>query len=161
MPPTESSPTDAATIRRARRDDIPAVVALLVDDPLGRQREDDSDPLPTAYYDAFDDMARQGGNMLLVAEQTGQVVGCLQLTLIPGLSRRGMKRALIEGVRVAAAARGKGIGELMMRRAIELARREGCGLVELTSDRARGDAHRFYERLGFAASHVGMKLVLD
>jgi len=149
------------TIRPARRDDVAAVVALLADDPLGREREQNTDPLPAVYHNAFDDMGRQGGNTLLIAEQAGRVIGCLQLTLIPGLSRRGMKRALIEGVRVAAAGRGLGIGELMVRHAIELARDEGCGLVELTSDRSRGDAHRFYERLGFAASHVGMKLLFD
>ena len=151
--------TDIA-IRRAYRADLPAIVALLADDPLGRQREDNSDPLPEAYGRAFDDMARQGGNLQLVAETADAVVGCLQLTVIPGLSRRGMKRGLIEAVRVSAARRGLGIGEQLVRHAIEIARAEGCGLVQLTSDRSRPDAHRFYKRLGFVASHVGLKLDL-
>jgi len=149
------------TIRPARRDDVPAIVALLADDPLGRTREDDADPLPSAYWQAFDDVAVQNGNLLFVADRGGAVTGCLQLTIIPGLSRRGMKRGLIEAVRVGAASRGQGLGEQLVRHAVERARAEGCGLVQLTSDRSRPDAHRFYERLGFVASHVGMKLELD
>src|SRR5580700_10759721 len=141
------------TIRTARREDVPAIVALLADDPLGRRRETNSDPLPPAYRQAFDDIAGQTGNFLLVAERDGTVAGCLQLTVIPGLSRRGMKRGLIEAVRVAAARRGLGIGEGLIRHAIEISRAAGCGLVQLTSDNARTDAHRFYERLGFVASH--------
>jgi len=148
-------------IRPARREDLAAIVALLADDALGRTREDNSDPLPDTYLRAFDDIAAQGGNHLFVAERDGSVVGCLQLTVIPGLSRRGMKRALIEAVRVAAQCRGGGIGESLVRHATEQARAEGCGLVELTSDRSRGDAHRFYERLGFTASHIGLKLMLE
>jgi ribosomal protein S18 acetylase RimI-like enzyme len=158
-----SVPQDAkaVVIRPARRADVPAIVALLADDPLGRSREDNADPLPDAYWRGFDDVAAQPGNRLLVAERAGSIVGCLQLTVIPGLSRRGMKRGLIEGVRVGAAERGQGLGEGLLRHAIDVARREGCGLVQLTSDKSRGSAHRFYERLGFAASHVGMKLELD
>jgi ribosomal protein S18 acetylase RimI-like enzyme len=153
------------TIRPARRDDVPAIVALLADDPLGRERETAGDPLPAAYWQAFDDIAAQSGNFLLVAERAGalprEVVGCLQLMAIPGLSRRGMKRGLIEAVRVGAACRGLGVGEQLVRHAIEIARDAGCGLVQLTTDKSRGDAHRFYERLGFVASHLGMKLALD
>jgi ribosomal protein S18 acetylase RimI-like enzyme len=149
------------TIRTARREDVPAIVALLADDPLGRQRETNSDPLPPAYWQAFDDVTAQTGNFLFVAERGGAVVGCLQLTIIPGLSRRGMKRGLIEAIRVGAACRGKGVGEELVRHAIEIARAEGCGLVQLTSDKSRHDAHRFYERIGFVASHAGMKLGLD
>jgi GNAT superfamily N-acetyltransferase len=159
MPPTPEM-TDIA-IRPARRDDLPAIVALLADDPLGQSRESATEPLPEGYGRAFDDIAAQPGNHLLVAESDGVITGCLQLTLIPGLSRRGMKRGLIEAVRVGAAWRGKGVGEHLVRHAIEIARREGCGLVQLTSDRSRGDAHRFYARLGFVASHVGLKLALD
>jgi ribosomal protein S18 acetylase RimI-like enzyme len=151
--------TDIA-IRPARRDDVPAIVALLADDPLGRQRETASNPLPAAYWAAFDDIAAQGGNHLIVAERAGAVVGCLQLTVIPGLSRHGMKRGLIEAVRVAAACRGLGVGERLIRQAIATARAAGCGLVQLTSDKSRADAHRFYERLGFVASHVGFQLAL-
>jgi ribosomal protein S18 acetylase RimI-like enzyme len=151
------------TIRSARREDVPAIAALLADDRLGRAREDIGDL--DAYFRAFDDVAAQSGNTLFVAERAGavpgEIIGCLQLTIIPGLSRRGMKRGLIEAVRVGAACRGLGIGELLIRHAIEIARAGGCGLVQLTSDNSRADAHRFYERLGFVASHVGFKLALD
>jgi ribosomal protein S18 acetylase RimI-like enzyme len=153
-------PAAEITIRPARREDVPAIVALLADDPLGREREALADPLPAAYSRAFDDIAAQDGNLLIVAERAGAVVGCLQLTLIPGLSRRGMKRGLIEAVRVASACRGLGVGERLVNHAIGIARDAGCGLVQLTSDKSRADAHRFYERLGFVASHVGMKLAL-
>lgn len=101
------------------------------------------------------------GNRVLVAVEGDAVLGCLQLTIIPGLSRRGTCRGQIEGVRVAHAARGKGIGELLLKDAIARARAAGCGLVQLTTDKARGDAHRFYLRHGFVASHEGMKLELD
>jgi ribosomal protein S18 acetylase RimI-like enzyme len=149
------------TIRPARRKDVPAIVALLADDPLGRGREIDSDPLPPTYWRAFDEIAAQTGNFLFVAERGGAVVGCLQLTIIPGLSRQGMKRGLIEAVRVGAACRGQGVGEALVRHVIGIARAESCGLVQLTSDKSRPDAHRFYEQLGFVASHVGLKLSLD
>jgi ribosomal protein S18 acetylase RimI-like enzyme len=149
------------TIRPARREDVAAIVALLADDPLGQTREELGDPLPDVYWRAFDAVMAQPGNFLLVADNAGAVVGCLQLTVIPGLSRRGMRRGLIEAVRIGAGQRGHGLGELLIRHAIDLARAEGCGLVQLTSDKSRRDAHRFYERLGFAASHVGMKLPLD
>ena len=147
-------------IRAGRREDLPAVVRLLADDPLGAMRERYAEPLPPAYGGAFEAMQRQGGNELLVAELDGAVVGCLQLTLIPGLSRLGTTRAQIEGVRVDARARGRQIGEALVRAAIDRARAAGCGLVQLTTDRTREDAHRFYERLGFAATHLGMKLDL-
>ena len=153
--------TDDIAIRPARRADIPAIVALLADDALGQIREELAAPLPAAYWQAFDDIAAQSGNHVIVAERGGAVVGCLQLTVIPGLSRRGMKRGLIEAVRVGAACRGLGVGERLVRHAIEIARAAGCGLVQLTSDNSRTAAHRFYERLGFVASHVGMKLALD
>jgi ribosomal protein S18 acetylase RimI-like enzyme len=154
--------SDDISIRPARRDDVPAIIALLADDPLGRGREDTTDPAP--YLRAFDEMAAQGGNIALVAARDGpgteEIIGCLQLTLIPGLSRRGVKRGQIEGVRVSAACRGLRIGERLIRHAIDLARAEGCGLVQLTSDVSRPDAHRFYERVGFVASHTGFKLTL-
>lgn len=151
-------PSNDITIRPANRDDMAAIVALLADDPLGRTREDPNDL--SAYLAAFDDMATQGGNVTLVAEREGEVIGCLQLTIIPGLARRGAKRGQIEGVRVSAACRGLGIGERLIRHAIEAARAAGCTLVQLTSDNSRPDAHRFYERLGFVASHAGFKLML-
>lgn len=148
-------------LRPARRDDVPAIVRMLADDALGAQRERCEDPLPQPYWDAFERIAAQPANRLIVAEIGGEVVACLQLTLIPGLSHQGMTRALIEAVRVDSARRGQRIGEVVIRDAIERARAEGCGVVQLTSDRSRLDAHRFYERLGFKASHVGMKLKLD
>jgi ribosomal protein S18 acetylase RimI-like enzyme len=151
--------SDAITIRPARRDDVPAIVALLADDSLGRTREEPSDL--EAYLQAFNDIAAQPGNFLLIAERAGTILGCLQLTIIPGLTRHGMKRGQIEGVRVSAASRGRRLGEQLVSHAIAVARREGCGLVQLTSDNSRAEAHRFYERLDFVASHVGMKLVLD
>ena len=148
-------------IRAAERGDIAAIVDLLAEDPLGEQRESPGDPPDPIYLEAFEAMSAQGGNQVLVAVEAGRVIGCLQLTLIAGLSRRGMLRAQIEAVRVAAAERSAGIGEALFRHAIALAREAGCGLVQLTSDKTRPDAHRFYDRLGFVASHEGYKLVLD
>ena len=146
--------------RVARRADLPAIVRMLADDGLGKGREQPTDPLPRAYGDAFDRMAAQPGNIYLLAELDGEVAGCLQLTVIHGLSRMGMSRAQIEGVRVAESHRGQGIGEALFREAIERARAAGCGLVQLTTDKTRPDALRFYEKLGFTASHEGMKLPL-
>lgn len=148
------------TLRRARREDVRAIVAMLADDALGGSREDVSDPLPQAYADAFEDMARDPNNRLLIAEKDGAIVGTLQVTFIRGLSRRGMRRALVEAVRVASGHRGQGLGEAIMQAVIALARSEGCAMVQLTTDKSRKDAHRFYERLGFVTSHEGMKLML-
>ena len=147
-------------VRAARRDDVPAIVHLLADDTLGASREQATDPLPQAYWSAFDAISAQRGNELLVAEVGGQVVGCLQLTVIPGLSRMGALRGQIEGVRVAAGERDSGTGRAMLGWAIEECRRRGCGLVQLTSDNRRADAHRFYASLGFEATHQGYKLSL-
>ena len=144
-------------IRTARRDDVPAIVHLLADDTFGASREQPTDPLPQAYWDAFDAISIQGGNELLVAEANGEVVGCLQLTVIPGLSRMGALRAQIEGVRVSSRHRGQRIGEALVDAATERAKTRGCVLVQLTTDRRRVDAHRFYERLGFESTHIGMK----
>ena len=144
-------------IRTARRDDVPAIVHLLADDTFGASREQPTDPLPQAYWDAFDAISIQGGNQLLVAEANGEVVGCLQLTVIPGLSRMGALRAQIEGVRVSSTHRGQRIGEALVDAATERAKTLGCVLVQLTTDRRRVDAHRFYERLGFESTHIGMK----
>jgi ribosomal protein S18 acetylase RimI-like enzyme len=148
------------SFRTATRDDLPAIVRMLADDGLGKGREQPVDPLPKAYGDAFDRMAAQPGNDYLLAEIDGEVAGCLQLTVIHGLSRTGVSRAQIEGVRVAGSHRGRGIGEALFREAIDRAHEAGCGLVQLTTDKARPDALRFYERLGFTASHEGMKLNL-
>ena len=146
-----------ALLREARRDDVPEIVALLADDAIGASREG---PADDAYYAAFELIAADQRNQLLVAEAGGRIVGTLQLTMIPGLSRHGMLRAQIEGVRVSSDQRGQGLGGRMIERAIEVARGQGCGLVQLTSDKRRPDAVRFYESLGFTASHEGLKLPL-
>ncbi len=147
--------------RDARREDLEALVKLLADDELGRMRENLETPLPRAYLNAFEELTAQIGNRLIVAvEEDETIIGCLQLTLTVGIARQGMKRATIEGVRVTRNARGSGIGKQLFEHAIEEARLSGCGMVQLTTDKSRPDAHRFYERLGFEPSHVGMKLVL-
>lgn len=146
--------------RKANETDLPSIVRLLADDELGSQRERFEDPLPVAYYDAFNAMESQVGNQIILAVENEKVIGCLQLTIILGLARQGMKRAQIEGVRVDRNYRGKKIGEKLFEEAISIAKSEKCGMVQLTTDKQRGDAHRFYERLGFSASHEGMKLIL-
>ena len=147
-------------IRRARRDDLPAIIALLADDPLGAQREDVSDPPNAAYGAAFDAINLDPNQMLIVGERGGDVVACLQITFIPGLSRLGQWRGQIESVRVAAGGRGDGVGRKLLEWAIMECQRRNCGLVQLTSDKTRADALRFYEQLGFVASHEGLKLKL-
>ena len=146
------------TMRPARRDEVLQIVALLAEDPLGAAREDLSEPLSQAYYKAFDAMATSPDNEMLVAEVDGKIVGCLQLTFIPGLSRLGALRGQIESVRVGAEARGSGYGRRMFEWAIARCREKGCKTVQLTTDKSRSDAHRFYGSLGFVASHEGMKL---
>jgi GNAT superfamily N-acetyltransferase len=143
--------------RDARRDEVPRIVALLADDVLGAGREAEVDD---AYWAAFDDIAADPRNRLIVAEADGQLAGTLQLTFLPGLSRHGTLRAQIEGVRVAAPWRGQGLGRAMIEWAVDEARRNGCGLVQLTSDKRRADAIRFYESLGFEPTHEGLKLPL-
>ena len=153
-------PVSAVQVRLASREDVPAIVQLLADDVLGAKREQATDPLPRTYWDAFDAAVAQGGNELLVAELDGEVVGCLQLTIIPGLSRMGMTRGQLEGVRVSSTYRGRRIGETLVEAAVDRARERGCRVVQLTTDRSRVDAHRFYERLGFEFTHIGMKRTL-
>jgi len=143
--------------RDARRDEVPRIVALLADDVLGAGREAEVDD---AYWAAFDDIAADPRNRLIVAEADGLLAGTLQLTFLPGLSRHGTLRAQIEGVRVAAPWRGQGLGRAMIEWAVDEARRNGCGLVQLTSDKRRADAIRFYESLGFEPTHEGLKLPL-
>lgn len=145
-------------IRRATSADIPAIVAMLADDPLGAQRESPDDLAP--YLAAFERIAADPNQHLVVAVREGQVIGTLHLTVIPGLSRRGATRALIEAVRIHADARGSGLGTHLFEWAIAESRRLDCVLVQLTSDVTRTDAHRFYERLGFTASHLGFKYQL-
>ncbi|MFN4060169.1 MAG: GNAT family N-acetyltransferase [Paracoccus hibiscisoli] len=145
-------------MRRARVTDLPAILALLADDPLGAGREDPTDI--ARYRTAFDQIDADPAQLLAIAEVAGRVVGTLQLTFIPGLSRGGALRGQIEAVRVARDQRGAGVGRAMMDWAIAECRERGCALVQLTTDRARPDAHRFYDGLGFVPSHLGYKLAL-
>ncbi|WP_142215129.1 GNAT family N-acetyltransferase [Streptomyces sp. SLBN-118] len=145
-------------IRPAVLDDIPAIVAMLADDPLGAQRETLEDLTP--YTAAFERLSKDPNQIQAIAVREDRVVGTLQLTIIPGLSRRGSNRSIIEGVRIHADERGSGLGTRLMQWAVDESRRQNCQLVQLTSDASRTDARRFYERLGFEASHVGFKLQL-
>lgn len=152
--------TNTIEFRVAVESDLPAIVALLADDPLGAKREKLADPLPPSYHAAFDAISRDPNNEVIVCTRDAQVIGVLQLTYIPYLTYQGSWRALIEGVRVAASEQNRGIGKLLFEHAIARARERKCTLVQLTTDRARPDALRFYEKLGFKASHHGMKLML-
>ena len=144
-------------IRPAHSNDVAAIVAMLADDALGRGRERIEDPLPPSYVQAFERVERDPNIQLVVAEgEGGEVVGCLQLCILPGLSSQGASRGLIEDVRVATHCRSRGIGEQLVQWAVAEARGQGCRLVELLTHNTRVDAQRFYKRLGFAASHVGM-----
>lgn len=154
-----SSTTDRLTFRAATLADLPAIVALLADDPLGARREKSVLPLPGSYAEALAAIDRDPNNELVVVDAAERpVLGVLQLTFIPSITYQGGWRALIEGVRVAAEFRSAGVGRRLFRWAIERARQRGCHMVQLTSDKARPDAIRFYESLGFVASHEGLKL---
>src|SRR5690348_6545437 len=153
-----SSLMSSITIRHARRDDVATIIAMLADDHLGRARERLEDPLPELYYKAFERVTKDPNIDLVVAEEGGRVVGCLQLCILPGLSSQGAARGLIEDVRVASDRRSRGIGEKLVQWALEEARGKGCRLVELLTHHSRVDAQRFYERLGFSRSHVGMTI---
>ncbi len=150
----------SVTFRRALIEDLPAIVELLADDILGQQREDIGPPPSPKYELAFHAIDKDPNQLLAVADQDGVVVGCLQLTFIPGLSRIGLWRGQIESVRVSSERRRGGLGQLLFEWAIEECRKRGCGLVQLTTDKLRPDALRFYQSLGFAATHEGMKLNL-
>ena len=149
------------TVRIADIDDLPDIIRMLADDFLGAQREDYADPLPDSYVRAFEEIDADANNHLIVAEIDRKVVGSLQLTLTPSISFRGGKRATVESVRVDSKFRGSGIGQTMMLWTIELAKSNGCVSMQLTTNAERDDAQRFYRRLGFKASHVGMKLRLE
>jgi GNAT superfamily N-acetyltransferase len=146
-------------IRRATASDVAAIVAMIADDQLGATRESLDDLTP--YLAAFEQIDSDPNQLLMVADRNDEVIGTLQLTIIPGLSRRGSTRGLIEAVRVAAPARGSGLGSTLIRWAIEESRTRGCTLVQLTSDKTRTEAHRFYTNLGFTNSHEGFKLKLQ
>jgi GNAT superfamily N-acetyltransferase len=137
---------------------VPAIVALLVDDPLGAGREAATDIAP--YIEAFAAIDADPSELLVVLANRDEVIGTMQISFLPGLSRNGATRAQIEAVRVKAGHRSKGLGEELITWAIAEARRRGCAIVQLTTDKSRRDAHRFYLRLGFVASHEGMKLKL-
>ena len=150
----------AMQLREATREDLPTIVRMLADDELGKKRHRVEDPLPSEYHAAFDAIAASPSVRLYVAEIDGEIVGTMQLTFIPGLDYLGAERMMIEAVRVKRDRRDAGFGKAMITEAIGIARRRGCQRVELTSSTSRRDAHRFYERLGFVASHVGTKLML-
>jgi GNAT superfamily N-acetyltransferase len=146
--------------RRATEKDVPAIVAMLADDVLGASRETVGAESTPKYLNAFRAIDADVNQFLLVVESSGQIVGTLQLTFIAGLSRGGLKRGLIEAVRISRDRRGEKIGEAMIGWAIEKCRHEQCGIVQLTTDKSRTDAHRFYDRLGFEPSHIGYKMML-
>jgi ribosomal protein S18 acetylase RimI-like enzyme len=145
-------------LREARRDDVRQIVEMLLDDELGKTREDPGDLTP--YLRGFDAVAADPSNTQYVWEENGELLGCLQLTIIPGIGQKGLWRAQIEGVRVKSTRRGSGVGNKMMQAVIAVARERGCALMQLTTNKARTDAQRFYEALGFQKTHEGMKLKL-
>lgn len=150
----------AIAIRKAAAADVAAIVAMLADDALGAQREDASLPLRDSYRSAFAAIDADPNQLLAVVEHDGEIIGCMQISFVPGLSRMGMWRGQIESVRIASHIRGGGVGRQMIVWAIEQCRERGCGLVQLTTDKSRSDALRFYQSLGFTDSHEGLKLSL-
>lgn len=148
------------TFRTARLTDLPAIVRLLAQDKLGSHRETVSDPVDERYIAAFKAIEADVNQRLVVVEQDEAVIGTLQISFIPGIARHGAWRGQIEAVRIAAPFRSAGIGQRMFEWVIAECRSRGCQLVQLTTDKGRSDAHRFYERLGFVASHEGYKLSL-
>ena len=153
-------PAPDLQFRKAKTADLPAIIAMLHDDPIGKRRETPGDPPAAAYVHAFEAVDADPNQYLAVAILEDRVVGTLQLTFIPGLARTGMWRGQIEAVRIAANHRGRGLGHAMFAWAIEECRARGCGLVQLTSDKSRTDAHSFYASLGFKPVHEGYKLEL-
>ncbi|WP_341894140.1 GNAT family N-acetyltransferase [Ferrovibrio terrae] len=147
--------------RLATAADLPEIVRLLADDHLGGGRERHTDPLPPEYGIAFAGLQRIGAEVILALNDAGAIIGCLQLLILPGLGSLGKQRAQIEAVRIESSLRGKGLGSDLIRHAVARAKEKGCKMVQLTSDNSRQGAHRLYERLGFKASHVGMKLYLE
>ena len=152
--------TDAVVFRLAKRADLRAIVRMLADDDLGSQRERYEEPLPEAYIMAFEQIERDVNHELIIAELNGEVIGTLQLMFLSSISFQGGLRAQVESVRVDKLYQGRGIGSDMMKWAIEQAQERGAHIVQLTTHQSRADAHRFYERLGFKGTHLGMKLNL-
>lgn len=155
------SRVETPRIRQATAQDLPVIVRMLADDPLGAQREMPIEPLPSGYHDAFAAISCDPNNELVVAEDHhGSVVAVLQITFTPYITYQGGWRATIEGVRVASHRRGTGVGKDLIAWAIKRARARGCHVVQLTTDKQRPQAKRFYETMGFVATHEGMKLAL-
>lgn len=148
------------SFRRARREDLPAIVRMLADDELGSLRESFEDPLPGSYSSAFEQIEKDPNHELVVAERNGDVIGTLHLIFLPSISFQGGLRAQVESVRVDKRFQSQGVGSAMMRWSIERAKQRGAHVVQLTTHKTRGNAHRFYARLGFKSSHLGMKLSL-
>jgi ribosomal protein S18 acetylase RimI-like enzyme len=146
--------------RLAKRPDLPSIVRLLADDDLGSQRERYEDPLPEGYDSAFEQIEQDPNHELIVAERNGEVIGTLHLMFLPSLSYQGGLRAQIESVRVDKQFQSQGIGRAMMQWSMQRAKQRGAHIVQLTTHKTRADAHRFYERLGFQGTHLGMKLSL-
>ena len=146
--------------RPARREDVPSIIRMLADDDLGSQRERYEDPLPEPYYVAFEQIGNDPNHELIVAERNGEVIGTLHLMFLPSVSYQGGLRAQVESVRVDKRFQSQGIGSEMMRWVVERAKQRGAHMVQLTTHKTRADAHRFYERLGFEGSLLGMKLSL-
>ena len=151
---------DAISVRRARESDLPAIVAMLADDELGSAREDAGLPLAKAYLDAFAAIDADPNQLLAVMTDGDEVVGTLQISFLARLSLRGARRGQIEAVRIAAHRRNERLGQRLFDWAIDKCRERGCRVVQLTTNKSRLDAHRFYERLGFKPSHIGYKLEL-
>jgi GNAT superfamily N-acetyltransferase len=147
-------------VRPATGADLEALVDMLADDDLGRTRELPARPLARSYRDALAEIQRDPNAELVVLQRGDEVVGTLQLNFLRGLGLQGARRAQIEAVRIKSSLRGRRLGEFLIRWAIDRARAEGCHVVQLTTNLARTDAHRFYERLGFRTTHAGMKLAL-
>lgn len=148
------------TFRAARRDDLPAIVALLADDDINGHREAITEPLAAGYIEAFDAIEADGNNLLFVVEHDGVVVATAQLTFVPTLVAQGATRAIVEGVRVSSKLRSQGIGEKLIAFCEDVARQRGCNTLQLTTSMARVNAHRFYARIGYEHSHKGFKRAL-
>jgi ribosomal protein S18 acetylase RimI-like enzyme len=151
---------EGVLFRRATRADLPSIVRMLADDELGSQREQVENPLPASYYSAFEQINKDPNHELIVAERNGEVIGTLHLMFLPSVSFQGGLRAQVESVRVDKRLQGQGIGSEMMKWALERGTQRGAHVVQLTTHKSRVDAHRFYERLGFIGSHLGMKISL-
>lgn len=144
--------------RKSKQVDLPEIIRLLFEDELGKEREEMSDL--SGYQKAFDEILRDPNQLLMVVEEEGKIIGTCHLTLIPSLTFQGSKRMNIEAVRIDAAWRSRGVGEWMIQQALKIAQEKGCKIVQLTTNKKRPRAKEFYEKLGFKATHEGMKLTL-